>query len=328
MNLRYTFHSGKNWNIFFHIKSNAMHLIPRFVYNLVFPLKFKYLMRNQDVEYLRDRVNYYCKLNETTPLPQTIDKLSSIKRKHQTDYYHDLYRTQRWFSKDLQCNLLAGDVTYIPDVPSIIKSRPVEGDNRNSIVLKLDRTRHFIFLKDKNPYDSKLDKVIFRGGCTQPHRIAFMKKFFGHPLVDAHEVTKHASKNPPEWKEPPMTLYDHMKYKFIMSIEGNDVASNLKWVMSSNSIAVMPRPTYETWFMEGRLIPNYHYIEIKSDYSDLEERIQYYINHPDEAKAIVEHAHEYVSQFKNKRREILLEILVFEKYLEMTGQINNHHLGV
>lgn len=75
-----------------------------------------------------------------------------------------------------------------------------------------------------------------------------------------------------------------MDYKFIMALEGNDVASNLKWVMSSNSIAVMPRPTCETWFMEGKLIPNYHYIEIKPDFTDLEERLKYYIEHPEEAQ--------------------------------------------
>ena len=41
--------------------------------------------------------------------------------------------------------------------------------------------------------------------------------------------------------------------------------------MSSNSVAVMPRPKYESWFMEGRLQPGVHYIEIKDDYSDLED---------------------------------------------------------
>lgn len=59
------------------------------------------------------------------------------------------------------------------------------------------------------------------------------------------------------------TIREHLDYKFIMAIEGNDVASNLKWVMSSNSLAVMPRPTCETWFMEGTLIPDYHYIEVR-----------------------------------------------------------------
>ena len=59
------------------------------------------------------------------------------------------------------------------------------------------------------------------------------------------------------------------------------MASNLKWVMSSNSVAVMPRPRYETWFMEGSLVPGYHYIEIKTDFSDLIEKMEYYNAHPD-----------------------------------------------
>jgi spore maturation protein CgeB len=104
-----------------------------------------------------------------------------------------------------------------------------------------------------------------------------------------------------------------------MSLEGNDVASNLKWIMSSNSIAVTPRLTQETWFMEGTLIPNYHYVEVKEDFSDLEERLTYYIDHPDEAEAIICHAHEYVKQFFDTKREKLISLLVLKKYFEITN---------
>jgi hypothetical protein len=90
--------------------------------------------------------------------------------------------------------------------------------------------------------------------------------------------------------------------------------------MSSNCIAVMPRPTYETWFMEGKLIPNYHYIEIKPDYSNLIERIEYYNNHIDEAKEIIRHANEYAAQFRNKKRERLIQLMVMAKYFRNTGQ--------
>jgi hypothetical protein len=119
-----------------------------------------------------------------------------------------------------------------------------------------------------------------------------------------------------------MTIEEHLDYKFIMSLEGNDVASNLKWVMSSNSIAVTPKHTVETWFMEGTLIPNYHYIEVKDDFSDLEERLTYYINHPDEAEAIIQHAHEYVNQFRDEKREKLISLLVLKRYFEIT---NGHY---
>ena len=62
----------------------------------------------------------------------------------------------------------------------------------------------------------------------------------------------------------------------------------------------MPRPKYESWFMEGRLQPGVHYIEIKDDYSDLEDKIQYYSTHVEEAEAIIRNAHAFVEQFRDK----------------------------
>lgn len=70
--------------------------------------------------------------------------------------------------------------------------------------------------------------------------------------------------------------------------------------------------------MEGTLIPNYHYIEIKPDFSDVEQRIAYYEQHPDEAQQIIEHAHDYVRQFRDKERERIIAYLVVRKYFEHT----------
>lgn len=72
--------------------------------------------------------------------------------------------------------------------------------------------------------------------------------------------------------------------------------------------------------MEGRLIPNYHYIEIRSDYSDLPEKIDYYSEHPSEAKAIALNANAWCRQFFNKKRERLIALLVMQKYFQFTGQ--------
>jgi hypothetical protein len=145
-----------------------------------------------------------------------------------------------------------------------------------------------------------------------------MNRWVGHPIVDAASTNR--SERHPEWQQQKLTIWDHLDYKFIMSLEGNDVASNLKWVMSSNSIAVTPRLRRETWFMEGTLIPDYHYIEVRDDFSDLEERLRYYIDHPDEAEAIIRHAHEFVSQFKNRQREQLISLLVLKKYFDITNK--------
>ena len=106
----------------------------------------------------------------------------------------------------------------------------------------------------------------------------------------------------------------------MLAHERIDVATNLKWIMSSNSLAVMPKPTYETWYMEGKLMPNYHYVEIKHDYSDLKEKMQYYSSHPEEAKKIIKNANEWYNQFIDKKRERLISLLVLDKYFKNTVQ--------
>ena len=90
--------------------------------------------------------------------------------------------------------------------------------------------------------------------------------------------------------------------------------------MSSNSLAVMPKPKFETWYMEGNLKPGVHYVEIKDDYSDLHEKMQYYIDHPDKAERIIENAHNWVRQFRNKKIERLTQIAVLGEYFSRTGQ--------
>ena len=241
-----------------------------------------------DEHYIQYRVNYYNKLTETRPLSEGATKLSDFRlKKKMKVYFFDVFEFTRYFSSKLSAFFCFGDVTYIPEQPSIVKSRPIEGNNSNSVIMKLDKIRHFLFLHDPNAFQDKKNMLIGRSKINQIHRAHFMEMYFNHPMCDIGGVTKHCRY--PQWQRPRLTFDEQMKYKFILCLEGHDVATNLKWVMSSNSLAVMPKPAYETWFMEGKLIPNYHYVQIRDDYSDLEERMNYYIEHTDEALQIIKH---------------------------------------
>ena len=90
--------------------------------------------------------------------------------------------------------------------------------------------------------------------------------------------------------------------------------------MSSNSVAVMPRPKFESWFMEATLIPNFHYIEIKDDYSDLNDKLDYYIENLDKLKEISSNANNYVNQFRDENDEKIISLLVMEKFFNFSGQ--------
>ena len=61
-------------------------------------------------------------------------------------------------------------------------------------------------------------------------------------------------------------------------------------------------------------------MEIRPDFSDLEEKMDYYSAHLDELETIVRNANRYVDQFRDGRRERYIGLLVMKKYFEMTGQ--------
>ena len=152
-------------------------------------------------------------------------------------------------------------------------------------------------------------------------RLEFICKCAGSSLIDA-KCLDNPEGLPEGCRSRKLTLHEQLEYKFIVCLEGNDVASNLKWVMNSNSIAVMPPPRHETWFMEGRLLPDVHYIAIKPDFSDVEQRVSYFLSHPDEARRILENAHRWTRQFKDTRTERMLSVAVMYNYLVRTGQLS------
>jgi len=308
----------KNNKSLYYLKNYVSLLIPSFFYRISLERELKQ-RKGMDMNQVYHRVDYYNKLSgDPTPLQEALALSEHKLGKKFKVYFFDTHIISRYFNQRLKLNVCYGDVTHIPDSPSIVKSRPINGKNENSVVLKLEKIRHFLFLNDSHCFHDKKNSLIGRSKINQPHRARFMELYFNHPLCDVGGVSTHSKY--PQWIRPRLTLEEHLNYKFILCLEGHDVASNLKWVMSSNSLAVMPVPTYETWFMEGTLIPDYHYVSIKDDYSDLEEKLRYYIEHEDEALAIIEHAHEYIVPFKNKRQEKLISLLVLRKYFEQTGQ--------
>lgn len=311
-----------NIKFFYYLRGVSFFLCPKFLLRRKAQRLLEKAKNLPNYDYLMDRVNYYNKLSNSQ-LPDNAPKLSEQslrKRDSGSVYFFDTFEYNRYFKQNLHWFLMGGDVTIIPDNPTFVKSRPISDDNANSVLLKLNKVRHFFYVEDTIPFEQKISKVLFRGYAHgKPNRQDFIEKYADHPRCDVRDTAPH-SINPLKWRAENMSIAKHLDYRYIMALEGNDVASNLKWVMSSNSIAVMPRPKYETWFMEGRLIPNYHYIEIRPDFSDLIERIEYYDNHIDEAKEIIKHAHEYLEPFRNKKQEDLISLMVYKKYFDETGQ--------
>src|SRR5688572_27229647 len=308
----------KNNKFLYYLFNYLQLLIPNFFFRKRLYKRLEAL-KDFDRAYIKQRVKYYNKLNGFRPV-RSGTQLANFKLTDKFKvYFFDTYEYVRYFGSQLKANFLFGDITHIPEEPSIVKSRPIEGENECSILLKLNKIRHYIFVDDKKEFENKKSILIGRSVVKLPPRIRFYEMYFNHPLCDIGQINKNINQH---WIKNRLTIDEFLDYKFILCIEGYDVASNLKWVMSSNSLAIMPKPTFETWFMEGTLKPDYHYVLLKDDYSDLEEKLNYYTTNTKAALEIIKNANDYVSQFKDKKREELISLLVVEKYFYKTGQIN------
>jgi hypothetical protein len=104
-------------------------------------------------------------------------------------------------------------------------------------------------------------------------------------------------------------------YKYILSIEGNDKDSGLNWKLNSNSLIFMAKPTIVSWLMEDRLIPNYHYILIDSEFCDLVERLEWCERNQSRCKQIIKNANDFMKVFKDEKNEVLLEKKVLTTYI-------------
>lgn len=269
---------------------------------------------------LNSRLDYYLKINNSFEIPTEAVSIKDFKRTKGTEYYLDLKEFLHYFSPETRFAYQFGDETHVNSFPTLFKARPIGGANANSVLFKLNKKRHFKWVNDPYSFREKKNLLVWRGGAYQKLRIDFVTEFWDHPLCNVGQTNKPKENIP--WQKDYLSIPEQLKYKFIFCPEGNDVATNLKWAMSSNSLCFMPKPKFESWYMEGLLKPGIHYVEVNLNYSDLEDKILYYSDNVKEAEDIIRNAHQHVERFKNSDFENLLCLKVLKRYAMLSGQLN------
>ena len=274
---------------------------------------------------LQKRLRYYIRLDKPFCLDASANTLEKIDSSKHSAYFYDLRESARCFPPDRCFYHLFGDVTEVPEKPCLVKSRPIGSYNHNSVLMKFNRIRHFNFIHDEIRFREKIPAVVWRGKA-KPHRFRsdVVSRYYRHPECDIGQSNPVPAGCDRRMQVPFMPIREQLAYRYVLSMEGNDVATNLKWIMASNSLCLMRKPRFETWFMEGTLIPGYHYVELRNDHADLVDQISYYNDHPEEAERIIANANAYVQQFMDPNVEKLLELLVLSRYFELSGQMHSH----
>lgn len=221
--------------------------------------------------------------------------------------------------------VLVGDNRQAASVPAFAKSRPADIASL-TVLQPLHRKRHLAPLGDVDrsdvPYEAKEKRLVWRGATTgrftsPPGALDYSSRFYvqafrarnTNPAIDVAysrvvqlgEALADCGLDAVERSVgAPLTMAEHLRARFLLALEGNDVASSAKWMLYSNSVVLMPRPRYTTWACEHWLRPFVHYVPVRPDLSDLEDMFQWCLAHDDECRAIARNGRAFMASFRDE----------------------------
>eukprot|EP00978_Attheya_sp_CCMP212_P027589 scaffold92820_cov55-Attheya_sp.AAC.2 len=237
-----------------------------------------------------------------------------VLEKCQNPYCKDAYYLLNQTRPDALALFRFGDTaTPRKELPIISKSRLIFSDVK-PIIWLLHTSRHYSDLEsyhktrkdgEDKPWSEKMSTLLWRGSSTG-NRVKLITpwiNYYDKSLIDV-TFTKLVQINgfrrsyveQHYYVQEQMTLAQMTRYKYLLSVEGNDVATDLKWKLYSTSVVFMAPPTCVTWAMEDLLVPFVHYIPLAHDLSNLLEMIQWAEKHDDVCEQISKRATEFIER--------------------------------
>ena len=296
--------------------------------------KFKILTIDERIDFyigslLNNRKNL--SIYKFVNVEELIDKKKTIKSCIWVAYYYALYEKIFKVNKYAKFNYAMQDIMIFSKTHfyKLLKNRAP--NSKSGVLLKcLDYNRHWNdYINKPKDIDFKLKKnsIIWRGVTSgspyrKPNRFDLVKRWYNkNPSINVgfSTVTLNHALKLDNYVLGFMEIVNMLEYKYILSIEGNDKDSGLQWKLNSNSLVLMPKPTITSWLMETTLIPNYHYVLLKNDYSDLEEKLHWCNNNQNKCIQIIKNANFFMYQFKNEIIESFIEDKVLSKYFELVN---------
>ena len=201
----------------------------------------------------------------------------------------------------------------------------------NPVVWKMESTRHLgmnsVVQKYDIPWEEKKNASVWRGrltgynrqedvmtenvmlntnyteyeACMLFERCTLVYRSYNSSLADvglthgAAGWTRLNQMNGRNLMKGPLDIIELLTYKMIISVEGNDVASGLKWGLLSNSVILMVPPAKATFVMEHLLEAWVHFVPLDPDMSNVDERTQWVLDHSDQAKQIAKRATTFIN---------------------------------
>lgn len=255
-------------------------------------------------------------------------------------YTHDINRLRSFCAVPFYVR--CGDSAVADNFPVLTKIRRHDIPEHKGVLANLNTTRHFRPIhacKQKDiPWEKKKDAAYWRGSTTGVYvkRNEYNRANFVMDYSNKHDIgfgigpdAYLCAKLPELAKELKKHVKDrawqdkHLQYKYLPAIEGNDKSSAIPWILATNSVLIMPKPRYYSWLCEPWLEDGVHYVEVKQDWSDFDEKISWCKDNDSKCKEISDNATQFIeNNFFNEAEqttENMLLLAVQEFILKAKG---------
>lgn len=280
-----------------------------------------------------DRIRYYCRdgVAASRLSSSTREKIRALHERegigNTSAYAADLRRIldrERCLTYT-SLPVAFGDMRTALRDPVLAKCRPVRGARaRNHALLPLNRDRHWnaplaAVAAHDVPWSRKVGRAIWRGVSTgewvpDRGRLALVSRWADTLDVGVTRYVQGRARVAAHAK-PEVPIEEQLTRKYIIMVEGNDVATGLAWALFSRSVVLMPTPRHETWLMEGLLKPGVHYVRVKDDFSDLRRRLDWCERNQRRCREISANATRWVSRMMDEEREADLAVGVLRRFM-------------
>jgi hypothetical protein len=172
-------------------------------------------------------------------------------------------------------------------------------------------------LTDTQSFESKIDKVAFRGALSGPcvsdlgrnksSRVDVVFRWKQEPWADLgiSLVPKDVAERQ-EYRDNETRIHaclaDHMpferimEHKYVLCVEGADISSGFGWALASNCVPIHPYPfAFEVWFFNG-LKPWVHFLPIGIDGQGLDTIYDWCQEHPGQCAEIARNGRSHMSK--------------------------------
>jgi hypothetical protein len=238
--------------------------------------------------------------------------------------YPYFYWDENIFNINIPCLSISGDGYDNNNLPVLMKTRLINSKNKG-ILLNVQYDRHWGSLKlplNNTLWKDKINEPVWRGNhitglFKTPNRRQLVEKYnkkFNFKFYSNNHIDNYSIKNNKLFDSNIMNIEEQLKYKFIIMMEGNDKASGLNWALKSNSLLLMPKPSVESWLMEGLLIPWQHYIPLDDSLEDIEEKISWCCKNDEICHQISRNSSEYMKQFSDIETEKTIHSYIIKEY--------------